>query len=103
MTSINNMKAIKMGLFKLFPHYTIHTLRVFSKLINWCNKNIVENNTPCLILWGDLDQLVPFKSIEFVSNKFIESKVIVYDDITHLMLNGININKIVRDILDFLV
>ena len=101
-TKTNNKKAFKMGIFQLFPHYTIHTLHVFTKLIKYCNKNLKINNTKCLILWGELDQLVPFRSIKYLESFFCNSKVIIYDDITHLMLSSVNCNKIVNDVIGFL-
>ena len=86
-------------------HYNFHTLSTFIRVINEVNKNLKEKfDNPTLIIWGELDQLVPKKSIEEIY-KHIDNekkKIVVYKDISHLMLGSKHANKIVREILDFI-
>lgn len=98
----NNKRSIKMAIFDLFPHYTLHTLKVFSRLISYVNKNLNTIKSDTLICWGELDQLVPYKSIEFLSNYIKNPKIIVYKDISHLMLGSTNIEMLVFNIESFL-
>ncbi len=98
----NNSRSVKMALFDLFPHYTLYTLSVFSKLISFVNKNLLEINSKTLICWGELDQLVPYKSIDFLKKYIKDAKVIVYKDLSHLMLSSVNIDLLVSNIESFL-
>lgn len=97
---ISQEMAFKM----LFPHYSIHNLSTFRTIVKKCNEEIISINCPCLIIWGRLDQLVPYESVKelydiCVNNK---KKLVVYDDISHLMLNSYNHQKIVDEIVLFL-
>ena len=98
----NNKKSIIMGFTQLFPHYTIKNLLIFRKIIKRVNKSLTKFNYPTLICWGELDQLVPYKSISFVEKYAINYKEIVYNDLSHLMLSSVNIEFLVNDIKRFL-
>lgn len=107
----NNMDALKKDdknamtlAFKyLFPNWTIKNLSTFTKIINKCNKELIAITSPTLIIWGKLDQLVPYDSIKYLESlMFSNSEVVIYDDISHLMLNSENNNKIIDKICNFL-
>lgn len=98
----NNKRSIRMAIFDLFPYYTFHTLKVFSRLISYVNKNLNTIKSDTLICWGELDQLVPYKSIEFLSKYIKNPKIIVYKDLSHLMLASTNIEMLVFNIESFL-
>ncbi len=98
----NNKRSLKMAIFDLFPHYTFHTLKVFAKLISFVNKNLNQINSKTLICWGELDQLVPYKSVLFLNQYIKNGKVIVYKDLSHLMLSSTNIDLLVSNIESFL-
>lgn len=100
---IDDKTALNLGFNDLFPNYNYHNLTTFMNIINRCNKELISIDTRTLIIWGKLDQLVPFASIEFVSNLAInEKEIIIYDDISHLMLRSENKDKIINSILEFL-
>jgi len=101
-TTLNNKISLKLGIFHIIPHYTIHTIRVFIKLIKYSNKHLKINNTKTLVIWGELDQLVPYKSIVYIKRYFKNIKEIKYEDISHLMLRSVNSMKIVDEIFSFL-
>lgn len=85
--------------------FTPHTYSVFSKLMKKCN-TVVETlsplQTPTLVMWGKLDELVPYKSVKFVLKHFANAQEIVYPDIGHAMLYTNFDNLLIKDILDFL-
>lgn len=93
----------------IFDHavtgFNPHTYSVFSKLMKKCN-TVVETMsplpTPTLVMWGKLDELVPYRSVKFVVNHFANVKEIVYPDIGHAMLYTNFDNVLIRDILKFL-
>ena len=78
---------------------------VFRKLIKLCNK-MVESHSPLqtetLVLWGQLDELVPHKSIKYVLQHFVKATNKVYQDIGHAMLYTNRDEIIIKDIMDFL-
>ena len=98
----NNKISIKMALFKLLPHYNLHNLKVFQKIVKRCNKSLTTISSQTLICWGRLDQLVPYKSIRYVEGYLKDYKEVVYTDLSHLMLKSINISFLLNDIKRFL-
>lgn len=101
---VDDVRSINMAFKKLIPNYNFHTLSTFIKIVRECNLNLTSINCPTLVIWGELDQLVPKKSIDGIL-KIVESddkNVIIYKDISHLMLASKHANKIVKDILGFL-
>ncbi|HEY8444719.1 MAG TPA: alpha/beta hydrolase [Bacilli bacterium] len=81
-----------------FPIYFL----TFRKLIKEINKEPLPINTPTLLLYGEIDQIIPKASITYLSSLCRNSKVIIYDDVCHLMLLANDCTKIINDILDFL-
>lgn len=77
----------------------------FRKIIKRVTSSIEPYNIPTLILWGELDQLVPRGSVEEVYQFCLspEKKKIIFDDITHLMLLSTNNQKLIDAIFDYLV
>ena len=59
-------------------------------------------NTPALILWGELDELVPNSSITHVQKYFTNYKTITYKDVGHAMLMTNRGPALSKDIVDFL-
>lgn len=93
-----NKTSVNMVMTKTLPNYNAHTLITFIKVIKKCNGGLRENHTPCLILYGELDELVPLSSVEYLKEFFIDAKVIVYDDVGHIMAMGNKAEKILEDI-----
>lgn len=76
----------------------------FRKIIKRVVSNIDPYYAPTLVLWGELDQLVPKQAIEEVYEFCLnpKKKKVIYDDITHLMLLSTNNQKIIQAIIDYL-
>ena len=98
--------ALNMGAKQLVPNWTPHNIKHFNQIIKICNKclqGIVIDN-PTLIVWGQLDQLVKKNSSEYIYKKCSSErkKLVVYDDISHLMLRSVHNEKIIATIDDFI-
>ena len=81
------------------------TFGVFRKLMRMIDKFVEESSpvtTPTLILWGKLDELVPYRSIKFVLKHFPNAECNVYSDIGHATLSTNRDNLLIKDIMDFL-
>ena len=98
----NNRASIKLGFTTLFPHYTIKNIKIFRKIIKRVNKSLAPISAKTLLCWGELDQLVPYKSLRFIERYLNDYKEIVYNDLSHLMLSSVNITFLVNNIERFL-
>ena len=94
---------------KIFIDYdskiTPHIYNVFRKVIKQCNKVVEEHSkiqTPTLVLWGQLDELVPRKSIQYVLKHFVNATDKIYEDIGHAMLYTNRDDIIIEDIMEYL-
>ena len=87
--------------FKIFPRYYLSFRRIIRKVNN--EVKLIDN--PCLIIWGEIDQLVPKSSIDYVKSLCTSENVCVkiFDDMSHLMLlSPANAEKIVTEIIKFI-
>lgn len=100
----NDRKGWSIFVRQLFPNYTHHTLSTFSKIIKHCNDGLTTISQPTLIIWGKLDQFVPYESIKYLSDmcESQTSRVKIYDDISHLMLYGENAKEVIDEVVDFI-
>ena len=90
---------------RTLKHMNPHTYSVFSKIIKSCNvvlETVSPNPTPALILWGKLDELVPQKTVKYLTKHFAELQVTIYPDVGHAMLYTNFDNVIIHDIIEFL-
>ena len=81
------------------------TYSTFSKIVKSCNvvlETVSPNNTPTLILWGKLDELVPHKSVKYLTGHFPKAEVKIYPDVGHAMLYTNLDDVIIRDVIEFL-
>lgn len=101
---MDDKKSLSFGLrtylFTALPKYFFAFRKIIKRVVN----NINPYQAPTLVLWGELDQLVPKQAIEEVYEFCLSpyKKKIIYDDITHLMLLSENNQKIIQAIIDFL-
>ncbi len=99
----NDKVAMKMMLKELLPNYNIHNLKTFMDIVKICNKELLAITCPSLIIWGKLDQLVPYSSVKYLYDISLNKKeLVIYDDISHLMLLSENNQKIIDKIMYFL-
>lgn len=101
--SYNDKLSLHMMMTELLPNYTPHNLTTFRNIVKRCNDELITITAPVLIIWGRLDQLVPFSSAKYLYDIAINKKdLVIYDDISHLMLASENYQKIVNRIMKFL-
>lgn len=101
-----NMSAcLKLEFDRILPNLNAHTYRVFRKLIEKINKTIdVSPNAqmPTLIVRGDLDELVPQSSVDYLVKHFDNCKTECFKDIGHGMLFTNRDNVIIPKLVEFL-
>lgn len=104
--SIDNKYSIKVlkdyiALFEILPSYYWN----FRRIIKTVNQKVNKIPNPCLIVWGEIDQLVPQSSINFVSNLCTNNivKIKMFDDMSHLMLlSPANADTVITEIIEFI-
>ena len=101
-----NLKvANKIAKERTFRYMTPRTYATFSKIVRQSNavlQTVSPLTTPTLILWGKLDELVPYRSVEFLTKHFPDAKVKVYPDVGHAMLYTNLDDVIIHDVVEFL-
>ena len=100
----NDKKSLNLAFKQLLPNYTVHSLVAFRTIIDFCNlhlKNkVIDSKT--LLIWGELDQLVPKKVIKYLTPIFPNLKVEILKDMSHLMLHSENRDEVSKLIYDFI-
>lgn len=101
----NMQTANKIAKERTFHYMTPHTYSAFSKIVKSSNvvlETTSPNTTPTLILWGKLDELVPYSSIKYLTKHFVEAQLKIYPNVGHAMLYTNFDDVIIRDIVEFL-
>ena len=101
----NISACLKLEFDKILPNLNRHTYTVFNKLIKLINKTLDESaavETPTLILRGDLDELVPRGSVDYIKEHFTNCAEEQFEDIGHGMLYTNRDNVIIPAIVRFL-
>lgn len=100
----NMSVAGKIAWQRTFRYMTPRNLWVFDELMKQADTLVrsAKPQTPILILWGKLDELVPEKSSEFISENFANAQVKIYPDVGHAMLYTNRDHIIIKDVMDFL-
>lgn len=88
--------------FKFLPKYYLE----FRRIIKKANKETKEIKNPCLIIWGEMDDVVPRRSINYIrmlcTNEDV--RVVVFEEISHLLLLSPSYgDKVVTKIMEFLI
>ena len=90
---------------RFLRNLTPHTYNVFSKLVKKSDV-VVETmspiTTPTLIMWGKLDELVPYSSVKFVLKHFSNIQEKIYPDVGHVLLYTNRDHLMIADIVEFL-
>lgn len=90
---------------RILKYISPHTYKVFRDLMKVSNEQVESSSpiaTDTMVLWGKLDELVPYKSVRFVTSHFVNAKCKVYPDIGHSMLYTNRDDVLIKDITDFL-
>lgn len=86
----------------ILPNYNLRTIREFRDVVKYCRDNMAEIDAKTLVIMGDIDQLVPESSDEYLS-KYCKYKIsITFKNVSHMMLRSKKKEKIIKVILDFL-
>ncbi len=93
----------------MLENLTITNFNTFKKLMLQCNKMldaaVLVNGkitTPIHIVMGGLDELVPYKSAEYITTRFVDATVEQIDTLGHAMLRTTHEEYIVGKILEHL-
>lgn len=101
-----NMSAcLKLEFDRILPNLNMHTYRVFKTLIETINKTVdivPKVKVPALIMRGDLDELVPKSSVDYLLPHFENCQSVCFEDIGHGMLFTNRDNVIIPKIIEFL-
>ncbi len=100
----NDKKSLNMAVKQLLPNYTPETIAQFMEVVEYCN-SYFENGriySQTLLLWGDVDQLVPKKTLAYISERCEHITTKILPGISHLMLNSENNEIIVNEIINFI-
>jgi len=100
----NVATSSRIALKRILPNISLHTFDVFRKLMVTVNKALDEStvDTPSMIMWGKLDELVPRASSEYLQKRFTNTSVKIYKNVGHAMLLTNLDNVLIADILYFL-
>lgn len=101
----NNIVSADIAIKRTFKNVDLHTFSVFSNLMDMTNEQLETTkcvNTPSMLLWGELDEMVPKTSVEFVKNHFSNLKVEIVPDVGHAMLYTNKDNVLINKIVSFL-
>ncbi len=97
-------EAIKFILQNTLPKFSVKNGYHFCKIINEINKNKGTINVPMLVIRGNLDELVPKKSVDICFDRCINTYKEMYEipDIGHMMLRTHRQEEIINKIKQFL-
>ena len=103
---VNNTLATgNMALRKFFPHLNLFTFNTFTNVIKACNVQVEANSpidTPTLVFWGELDELVPQTSLDYLTKHFVHMQTILYPDVGHMLMLSNRDVDFIRETLKFL-
>lgn len=101
----NISACLKLEFDRILPNLNMHTYRVFRKLIEKINKTLDASeivHTPTLIARGNLDELVPKSSVDYLLKHFDNCQTECFEDIGHGMLFTNRDNVIIAKLVEFL-
>ena len=101
----NNVLSLRLAIKRWLPNINLNTYNTFKTLMQLSNQALEGKgkvDIPTLIMWGELDELVPKSSINHVQKYFTNYKTITYKDVGHAMLMTNRGPALSKDIVDFL-
>ena len=103
---LENLQAAgKVARERTLRYMNARTYTAFSKIVKSSNvvlETVSPNPTPALILWGKLDELVPYNSVKYLTKHFENAQVKIYPDVGHAMLYTNLDDVIIHDIIEFM-
>lgn len=101
----NSALSAQIAYKRILPNINLHTFAVFKELMDMSNAAVEKASpvkVPALLLWGELDELVPKTSIDFVCKHFSDVMTQFIPDIGHAMLYTNKDNMLINRIVNFL-
>lgn len=88
---------------KIVPVARPKVLANFQKLMKYCNHHLEEITCNTLILWGEIDQIIPRDSIKYLVKKCKNCTKRFIPNVSHLMLHSPNFENVKHEVLNFLI
>ena len=85
----NTLATSNMALKRFFPHLNMYTFNTFANVVKAVNIEVEAHSpidTPLLVVWGELDELVPQMSLDYLAKQFVNMQTIIYKDVGHLLM-----------------
>ena len=82
--------------------FSLYTYTMFAQTIDFCNANLRPSSTPALILWGELDQLVPESTVFHVQKYFSNNRYVKLKGVSHLVFQSSRGLYVMERIVNFL-
>ncbi len=101
----NVSACLKLEFDRILPNLSLHTYKVFSRLMKLVNKtldNTANPQMPALIVRGDLDELVPKSSVDYLTEHFQNYQKYTLEDVGHGLLYTNRDNVLIAKIVEFL-
>ncbi|MDD3191163.1 MAG: alpha/beta hydrolase [Bacilli bacterium] len=97
-------KGVRVGLKNFLRIEVPKYILVFRKVIKRVHEYTKAITVPTLLIWGKQDQLIPEKSVEevFTLCNHPQSKKIIYEDVSHLVINGEHSQKVIEEVMQFI-
>ncbi|MCM1194923.1 MAG: alpha/beta hydrolase [Corallococcus sp.] len=90
---------------RILPNISAHTFNVFRTLMNIADDAVEKSapvSVPTFMLWGNLDELVPKSSVQFIEEHFSSCETKLIEDLGHAMLMTNKDNILIGEIVNFL-
>lgn len=86
----------------LLPNYNPRSIAQFAKIIRYCRDNMAKVSSPTLIILGDIDQLVPERTYDYLSKYCTNLKKEKFKGVSHMMLRSPKSDQIIKKIMSFI-
>lgn len=101
----NTIASSNAALRNFFPNLNMYTFTTFSNIIKTVNVQVEAHSpidTPLLVIWGQLDELVPQTSLDYIAKNFVNMQTIIYPDVGHMLMQSSRDCDFIRETLKFL-
>lgn len=86
----------------ILPNYNLRSIKQFIDIIKYCKQNTKKIDSETLVILGDIDQLVPDKTVAILSKYCKNMNVIKFKNLSHMMLRSKKAKMVVKTIIDFI-
>lgn len=86
----------------LLPNYNPRSIAQFAKIIRYCKDNMKKISSPTLIILGDIDQLVPERTYDYLAKYCLNLKKVKFKGVSHMMLRSTKSDQLIKTIMSFI-